>query len=240
MGSGKAFWSIFVIIVPFLGTLVYLIAHGSGMAKRDIKIAQDNQAAFDSYVRQTAGSGTSSADELTKLADLKNQGVITDAEFTAQKAKLLADEAVAPANRSPHAAWTAPKAVRSGGRGPVGDVAAHGGIAGGASSWGVPHGRGIMSAVIVDETEVAIVGAGPAGLVLAHLLAARASTAVVLEQTRPRVHRAARAGRRARAPERRAAAQHSGWPTASTARASPTAASSWRSTACATASTSSS
>jgi len=89
-GIAKAFWSIFVIIVPFLGTLVYLIAHGSGMAKRDIKIAQDNQAAFDSYVRQTAGSGTSSADELTKLADLKNQGVITDAEFTAQKAKLLA------------------------------------------------------------------------------------------------------------------------------------------------------
>jgi len=88
-GFAKAMWSIFVIIVPFLGTLIYLIAHGSGMAKRDIQIAQANQAAFDSYVRQTAGSSKSSADELTKLADLKNQGVITDAEFAAQKAKLL-------------------------------------------------------------------------------------------------------------------------------------------------------
>ena len=89
-GFAKAMWSIFVIIVPFLGTLIYLIAHGSGMAKRDIKQAQAQQDAFDSYVRQTAGSSKSSADELTKLADLKNQGVITDAEFAAQKAKLLA------------------------------------------------------------------------------------------------------------------------------------------------------
>src|SRR4051794_30359021 len=89
-GVSKALWSIFVIILPFLGTLIYLIAHGSGMAKRDVRQLQANQDAFDSYVRQTAGSSASSADELAKLADLKNQGVLTEAEFTAQKAKLLA------------------------------------------------------------------------------------------------------------------------------------------------------
>jgi hypothetical protein len=90
-GFAKAMWSIFVIILPFLGTLIYLIAHGSDMAKRDMKQAQAQQDAFDSYVRQTAGTtGGSSADELTKLAGLRDQGVITDAEFATQKAKLLA------------------------------------------------------------------------------------------------------------------------------------------------------
>lgn len=89
-GGAKAFWSIFVIILPFLGTLVYLIAHGSGMAKRDVQQAQQAQEAFDQYVRQAAGTSASSADELTKLAGLRDQGVISDAEFAAQKAKLLA------------------------------------------------------------------------------------------------------------------------------------------------------
>ena len=89
-GVAKALWSIFVIFLPFLGTLIYLIAHGSDMAKRDLQHAQARQQEFDSYVRQTAGSASSSADELAKLADLKNQGVLTDAEFAAQKAKLLA------------------------------------------------------------------------------------------------------------------------------------------------------
>jgi len=89
-GFAKALWVIFVIILPFLGVLIYLIANGGDMAKRDMKSAQDQQAAFDSYVRQTAGTSTSSADELTKLAQLRDQGVITDAEFAAQKAKLLA------------------------------------------------------------------------------------------------------------------------------------------------------
>jgi len=89
-GFAKAVWCIFVIIVPFLGVLIYLIAHGGDMTKRDIQQAQAQQEAFSQYVRQTAGTGTSSADELSKLAALKDQGLLTDAEFAAQKAKLLA------------------------------------------------------------------------------------------------------------------------------------------------------
>jgi hypothetical protein len=89
-GVSKAIWSIFVVIFPFLGTLVYLIVHGGGMAQRDLDAAQRQQSAVDSYIRQAAGGSVSTADELTKLAGLRDQGAITDAEFAAQKAKLLA------------------------------------------------------------------------------------------------------------------------------------------------------
>ena len=88
-GLAKALWVIFVIILPFLGVLIYLIARGGSMHERAAAQAADQQKAFDSYVRQAAGSG-SSVDELAKLADLKSKGVITDAEFEAQKTKLLA------------------------------------------------------------------------------------------------------------------------------------------------------
>ena len=88
-GLAKGVWSIFVIVVPFLGVLIYLIAHGDGMSNRDAAVAQQNEAAFQSYVRQAAGSG-SVAGELSQLADLRASGAITDAEFDAQKAKLLA------------------------------------------------------------------------------------------------------------------------------------------------------
>ena len=88
-GWGKAGWLIFILFLPYLGVLVYLIAHGGSMARRDVAEAQANEAAFQDYVRQAAGS-TSTADELSKLGDLRSQGVITDAEFEAQKAKLLA------------------------------------------------------------------------------------------------------------------------------------------------------
>jgi hypothetical protein len=88
-GWGKALWSLFVIFLPFLGVLVYLIARGGSMAERDIADAQAQQAAFDAYVRQTAGSGGGTADELAKLADLRDRGVITPAEFDQQKAALL-------------------------------------------------------------------------------------------------------------------------------------------------------
>ena len=90
-GFAKALWVIFVIILPFLGILVYLIARGHAMTERDLQQAQAQEQAFQSYVRQAAGSGGGgSADELTKLADLRDKGVISDAEFQAQKAKLLA------------------------------------------------------------------------------------------------------------------------------------------------------
>ena len=89
-GFAKALWVIFVIILPFLGVLVYLIARGGKMHERAAKEAAQQQQAFAEYVKRTAGAGTSSADQLAKLADLKSQGVITDAEFDAQKTKILA------------------------------------------------------------------------------------------------------------------------------------------------------
>jgi hypothetical protein len=88
-GGAKALWSIFVILVPFLGVFVYVIAHGRDMTQRDIAAAQESDAQFRAYVQETAGSG-SSADEIEKLAGLRDSGVITEQEFAAQKAKLLA------------------------------------------------------------------------------------------------------------------------------------------------------
>jgi flagellar biosynthesis/type III secretory pathway M-ring protein FliF/YscJ len=88
-GWGKAGWLIFVIILPFLGVLVYVIARGHKMAENDARDAQAAQAAFNQQVQQAAGSSTSSADELAKLADLHSKGVLTDAEYEAQKAKVL-------------------------------------------------------------------------------------------------------------------------------------------------------
>ena len=87
-GFAKALWLIFVILVPFLGVLIYVIARGHKMAQRDIEQMNSQQEAFDAYVRQTAGA-SSSADELAKPADLRDRGVITEAEFQAQKAKAL-------------------------------------------------------------------------------------------------------------------------------------------------------
>ena len=80
-----------MIVLPFLGVFVYVIARGNSMTQRSIDQAQEQRAQFDDYVRQTAGGGgASNADELAKMADLKAKGVITDAEFAAAKARLLA------------------------------------------------------------------------------------------------------------------------------------------------------
>lgn len=87
-GWGKAFWSIFVLVLPFLGVLIYLIARGNSMTERDIAQAKQNEAAVQDYIRSAVGTGA--ADELAKLADLHSRGVITDDEFAKQKAKLLA------------------------------------------------------------------------------------------------------------------------------------------------------
>ncbi len=90
-GWAKALWVIFVIVLPFLGVFVYLIVRGSKMQERAAHDAAQQQQAFDAYVQQTAGtSGDGVADQLSKLADLKSQGVLTDAEFEAQKSKVLA------------------------------------------------------------------------------------------------------------------------------------------------------
>jgi hypothetical protein len=90
-GFAKALWVIFIIILPFLGVFIYLIARGGKMQEHAVKQAQDQDAAMRSYIQDVnASSGGGTADQLAKLNDLKNQGVLTDAEFEAQKAKLLA------------------------------------------------------------------------------------------------------------------------------------------------------
>ena len=89
-GGAKALWSIFVIVLPFLGVFVYLLARGHAMSERDLAHAEAKEAAFQAYVRDTAASGSGGiADELAKLAELKDRGVLTDDEYASQKAKLL-------------------------------------------------------------------------------------------------------------------------------------------------------
>jgi Short C-terminal domain len=88
-GWGKALWTIFVVILPYLGVFVYLIARGHKMHEHAAQAAQQQDAAFRQYVQQAAGS-SSPADELAKLADLKAKGVIDDAEYERLKAKALA------------------------------------------------------------------------------------------------------------------------------------------------------
>jgi type VI protein secretion system component VasK len=87
-GLAKALWVIFIIVLPFIGVLCYLIARGSKMHERQARETQAQEKEFREYVRDAAG--TSSADELAKLAGLRDQGVITDAEFQQGKAKILA------------------------------------------------------------------------------------------------------------------------------------------------------
>jgi energy-coupling factor transporter transmembrane protein EcfT len=89
-GWAKALWSLFIIVLPLLGVLVYLIARGGGMSERAVHRQQAAEEGFRAYVREAAGPGPSTADELTKLAALRDAGTITDDEFSAQKAKLLA------------------------------------------------------------------------------------------------------------------------------------------------------
>jgi ABC-type multidrug transport system fused ATPase/permease subunit len=89
-GVAKAVWVIFLIIFPILGVLIYLLVRGGSMHERAERAMAQQQKAFNDYVRHASGvPAHSSADELTKLADLKEKGVITDAEFEAQKAKIL-------------------------------------------------------------------------------------------------------------------------------------------------------
>ena len=88
-GWGKAAWIIFLIFLPFLGTLIYLIARGSGMRERALAQQQEAQQQLDAYVKQTAGGG-SAADELTKLAKLHDEKKLSDEEFERAKAKIVA------------------------------------------------------------------------------------------------------------------------------------------------------
>ena len=95
-GWAKAGWIILVIVLPFLGVLLYVIIRGRSMGERDREQAQQADAAFKQYVRQAAaapggaGAGSSQVDELSRLADLKASGALTDEEFQKAKDKLLA------------------------------------------------------------------------------------------------------------------------------------------------------
>jgi phosphoglycerol transferase MdoB-like AlkP superfamily enzyme len=88
-GWAKALWVIFVIILPYLGVFVYLIARGHKMQEHAAQAAQAQDAAMRQYVQDVTKDGTSTADELAKLADLKAKGVIDDAEFERLKAQAL-------------------------------------------------------------------------------------------------------------------------------------------------------
>ena len=90
-GWAKAFWVIGIIILPYLGVLLYLIVRGHKMAEHAQEAAAAQDAAAKAYIQQAAGTGTGggAADEIQRLADLKAQGVISDAEFEAGKAKAL-------------------------------------------------------------------------------------------------------------------------------------------------------
>lgn len=95
-GWGKAGWLIFVILIPLLGVLVYLIARGSSMSQRDLDQARKTDEAFQAYIRRASaspgggGGGSGNADELAKLAELKSSGVLSEEEFQKAKQKLLA------------------------------------------------------------------------------------------------------------------------------------------------------
>jgi len=91
-GWGKAGWLIFVIILPFLGVFIYLIARGRTMTERQLRAAQAQDKQFRDYIRQTA-SEEGSANQLVKLADLRDRGAITDEEFQQAKAGILTGKA---------------------------------------------------------------------------------------------------------------------------------------------------
>ncbi|MEV7959430.1 SHOCT domain-containing protein [Streptomyces sp. NPDC058316] len=95
-GWGKAGWLVVALLLPYLGVLVYVIVRGKSMGKRDVKEAQDREAAFKAYVREAAGATEAHApkesrhvDDLARLAELKDRGAITDEEYQRAKTKLL-------------------------------------------------------------------------------------------------------------------------------------------------------
>ena len=89
-GWAKALWFLFVLFIPLIGVLVYLIVRGSSMHERAVQDAQRQDKEFRQYVQQAAaGAPASSADQLSKLADLRDRGVISAEEFEREKAKVL-------------------------------------------------------------------------------------------------------------------------------------------------------
>jgi ABC-type multidrug transport system fused ATPase/permease subunit len=88
-GGAKAIWVLFVLVLPFLGVLIYLVARGGAMQERSARQAREAQRATEAYIREVAGTGPSPADELIKLTQLRDTGSLTAEEFQTEKAKLL-------------------------------------------------------------------------------------------------------------------------------------------------------
>jgi hypothetical protein len=88
-GWGKAGWIVLTVFMPFLGVLIYLIAHGKDMGQRDLEQMRAQQAHFDDYVRSVSGGGDGAAGEIAKAKSLLDSGAITQAEFDSLKAKAL-------------------------------------------------------------------------------------------------------------------------------------------------------
>jgi ABC-type multidrug transport system fused ATPase/permease subunit len=88
-GWHKALWLLFIIVLPLLGVLIYLIARGGSMHERSVQQARRRDEAFRDYVRQTAGDGRTNVEELERLSQLHDRGVLSDEEFQREKAKLL-------------------------------------------------------------------------------------------------------------------------------------------------------
>jgi Tfp pilus assembly protein PilO len=88
-GWAKALWFVFVLILPLIGVLVYVIVRGGKMHERAVQTARQQDQDFRAYVKEAAGP-QSSADQLAKLASLRDQGVLTPEEFEREKAKVLA------------------------------------------------------------------------------------------------------------------------------------------------------
>jgi hypothetical protein len=86
-GFSKVLWILFLIVLPFLGAFIYIIAKGGSMAQREVEQVQAQEAAARQYIREAAAP--SAAEELARLAELKEKGVIDDAEFAAMKAKIV-------------------------------------------------------------------------------------------------------------------------------------------------------
>jgi len=89
-GWTKALWVIFLIFLPFLGVLIYMIANGRGMSERNIQRHQESEAQFAGYVKSVAGSDSGAAGEIAQAKSLLDSGAITQAEFDSLKAKALA------------------------------------------------------------------------------------------------------------------------------------------------------
>ncbi|MFH0243621.1 SHOCT domain-containing protein [Streptomyces sp. HK10] len=95
-GWGKAGWLVFVLVLPYLGVLVYLIARGKGMSEREMRRARMEREIFDTYIRETAGTGAGTTgpaagvDQLARLSELKAKGDLTESEYERAKEKILA------------------------------------------------------------------------------------------------------------------------------------------------------